>query len=305
MKAYNLDAPDQNYFQDVNLNALPNSIRVELDKIYEEYEKTYILLPGDDDINFFAKHRRTFNKLNELLKADKLFTSHFTSQMLEDSNLKIGFEEVNNKYYKFKNDAYFDWYIAEFYRAGFLEGYNSDFDIGGKTQKIFSTVYKRSDESIDKCNKIFDEYFDFDVLHPHYFYFFGKEEGKFIKAWDYVLKFPKKFESKFAKDIPKSNYIKDEKSNSEINLLKEKKQSKSLLFNGKPLNLKERYKIATEVLNTDKTIRTLNVTDTEKYKLLSYILGCNETNARHLMNGSYCAHVRNEVIQNYIHTLNK
>jgi hypothetical protein len=66
-----------------------------------------------------------------------------------------------------------------------------------------------------------------------------------------------------------------------------KKSDKNLLFNGKDLNLSERYKIADKVLNIDKTIRKLNIGDLEKYKLLSYLLNCNKDSARDLMNGKY------------------
>jgi hypothetical protein len=65
------------------------------------------------------------------------------------------------------------------------------------------------------------------------------------------------------------------------------KTNKSLIFEGSPLNLSERFKIANEVLGIDKKIRTLNIPDLEKYQLLAYILGIDKDNARNLMNGSY------------------
>ncbi|MFV8352019.1 hypothetical protein [Flavobacterium sp. XS2P14] len=64
-------------------------------------------------------------------------------------------------------------------------------------------------------------------------------------------------------------------------------QNKSLLFDGKALNLLERYKIADKVFGIDKKIRTLNIAELEKYQLLAYILGCDKDNARNLMNGCY------------------
>ena len=67
------------------------------------------------------------------------------------------------------------------------------------------------------------------------------------------------------------------------------KPNKSLLFEGKDLNLLERYKIANKVLNVDNAIRKLNIQDLEKYQLLAYILGCDKDNARNLMNGTYNA----------------
>ena len=65
------------------------------------------------------------------------------------------------------------------------------------------------------------------------------------------------------------------------------KESNSVLFNGKKLNLSERYTIANNLLEIDQKIRTLNIKDLEKYQLLAYILGCNKDNARDLMNGKY------------------
>ncbi len=65
------------------------------------------------------------------------------------------------------------------------------------------------------------------------------------------------------------------------------KKNKSLLFEGKGLNLSERYKIANKVLNIDKVIRKLNIKDLEKYQLVAHILGCDKDNARHLCNGTY------------------
>lgn len=74
-----------------------------------------------------------------------------------------------------------------------------------------------------------------------------------------------------------------------INTITKPKTNKSLLFDGKELNLSERFKIANKVLGIDTKIRTLNIPDLEKYQLLAYILGCDKDNARNLMNGSYKA----------------
>ena len=59
------------------------------------------------------------------------------------------------------------------------------------------------------------------------------------------------------------------------------------MFNGKDLNLSERFKIANKVLNIDNKLRTLKINDLKKYELLSFILNCNKDNARDLMNGNY------------------
>ena len=94
------------------------------------------------------------------------------------------------------------------------------------------------------------------------------------------------------------NYFKDK-----LRTLQPK--SKVNLHDGKKLNLSERYEIAKYILEIDNKIRTLNIPDMEKYKLLGYILGCNNTNARHIMNGQYQGKIRWEVINEYLKSLKK
>jgi hypothetical protein len=71
------------------------------------------------------------------------------------------------------------------------------------------------------------------------------------------------------------------------------KSNKNLLFDGKPLNLLERYQIANKVLDIENKINTLNITKDKKNELLSYILDCNIDNAKKLLNGNYDAKPRN------------
>jgi hypothetical protein len=73
----------------------------------------------------------------------------------------------------------------------------------------------------------------------------------------------------------------------EIPKIAKPKPNKSLLFEGKNLNLSERYKIANKVINIEKQIRKLNIKELEKHQLLAYILGCDITTARNLYNGTY------------------
>jgi hypothetical protein len=94
------------------------------------------------------------------------------------------------------------------------------------------------------------------------------------------------------------NLIKD---NENPQPTKPNKPNKSLLFEGKDLNLSERYKIANKVLKIDKEIRKLNAKDLEKHRLLAYILGCDITNARNLMNGTYKSKDRD--LTNYFNEL--
>jgi hypothetical protein len=84
---------------------------------------------------------------------------------------------------------------------------------------------------------------------------------------------------------------------------KEDRNTKGNLLEGKKINLSERYRIANEMFNLDKTIRTLNIQDKEKYKLLAIILDCNETNARLIMNGNYQGKIREDLIHKYLKSL--
>ena len=59
------------------------------------------------------------------------------------------------------------------------------------------------------------------------------------------------------------------------------------MFEGKDLNISDRYNILNKVLDFDKKVHPLNIGELEKYQLLSYILGIDKDNARKLMNGKY------------------
>lgn len=98
------------------------------------------------------------------------------------------------------------------------------------------------------------------------------------------------------------NYIKSLIENNENpKSTKPTKPNKSLLFEGKELNLSERYKIANKVINIEKQIRTLNIKELEKHKLIAHILGCDITNARNLYNGTYNSKDRD--LSNYFNEL--
>lgn len=81
--------------------------------------------------------------------------------------------------------------------------------------------------------------------------------------------------------------------------------NKTKLLNGKQLNLSERYQIADKIFGIDKKIRSLNLLDAEKYKIISLIFDCNPTNARHVMNGKYPAKVKEDLISTYLNDLMK
>lgn len=210
-------------FQDVNINSLPNSIQIEFEQVQKEYELRYYILPKkydskendsiDDGFNYFYTHKKTFKTLFDLLGDGKLNVSLHPNIILNNDILNLGFEEVEHKdknhsnYYKINNEGSFIWFITKYYRNGFLDGYNDKFEVNEEIfenskdelliQNIFSIVYKRSDETISKCEQLFDEYFDIDVLSPHHFYNFGMSEGKFIRAWETITNYQNRFEPLF------------------------------------------------------------------------------------------------------------
>lgn len=81
--------------------------------------------------------------------------------------------------------------------------------------------------------------------------------------------------------------------------------TKSLLFNGKKLNLSERMKIANEVLDFDNKISKLNISDPEKYQLMAYILGNDKDNIRNRITGTRSDKVREKELIKYIENLKR
>ncbi|PQJ82627.1 hypothetical protein [Polaribacter glomeratus] len=82
-------------------------------------------------------------------------------------------------------------------------------------------------------------------------------------------------------------------------------KAKTNTLSGKQINLYERFLIANEVLQIETKIRTLKISEAEKHNLLSLILGCNIDNAKKIMNGSYDAKVKEDLLQDYFKTLKK
>lgn len=85
---------------------------------------------------------------------------------------------------------------------------------------------------------------------------------------------------------------------------KTKVKSSKLSINGEPINNLERFLIANEVFQIEKKLRSLKVSEAEKHNLLSIILNCNIDNAKKIMNGSYDAKVKEDLLAEYYKTLN-
>lgn len=128
-----------------------------------------------------------------------------------------------------------------------------------------NTVINKYREHCEKTNKHIDAFFFIKESSDHN-YKFGFLEYK-LKQIDKSLELEKKYE----------------------NIGLKNNSSKSLLVKGRKLNLLDRFGLANNILNMEAEIRKLNIKDLEKYKLVALILGCNEDNARDLMNGKYNA----------------
>ncbi|RTY94325.1 hypothetical protein EKL32_11245 [Flavobacterium sp. GSN2] len=249
----------------VNESALPKAIRREFNKIYLEF-------------------RGGYNDTCTIIKPYSFLTNeHRKGKLFEN--------EINEEVFVSLRDEKFTKYW-EAYHKGFKKGY-SEFD-GFLTNLPFNDSDNKT-----RINRVFNGVYNkFNRLHPlliqienngyliikSHLQEFGFEVGTFIKCWDIILNNHNLFE-----EIFNSNYTKNVTTPLTVPTTGKTKQNKSLLFDGKELNLLERFKIADKVLDIDKKLRILNIGDLEKYQLLAYILGCNKDNARNLMNGSYKA----------------
>jgi hypothetical protein len=120
------------------------------------------------------------------------------------------------------------------------------------------------------------------------------EKLLYKKGIEIVVKYPNGDHSIVKRTFKKNIKIMVENDNLQsINPTTKAKQNQNLLFEGKPLNLQERYQIANKVLDIEKKINALNITKDKKNELLSYILDCNIDNAKKLLNGNYDAKPRN------------
>ncbi|MDX5585953.1 MAG: hypothetical protein QNK20_13755 [Aureibaculum sp.] len=90
-----------------------------------------------------------------------------------------------------------------------------------------------------------------------------------------------------------------------VQQIKQTRKTKINELEGKTLNLMERFKIANEILDVEKRIRKLKISENEKHILLGYIMGCNEDNAKKIMNGNYDAKIKEDLLTKYIDNLHR
>lgn len=77
--------------------------------------------------------------------------------------------------------------------------------------------------------------------------------------------------------------------------LKDKKKEPNNLFNGKKLNLCERFEMANEILGLQDNLDNLEIPEEEKYVLISYIFNCGYTSARKLATNKYGGYIKDDV----------
>ena len=91
-------------------------------------------------------------------------------------------------------------------------------------------------------------------------------------------------------------------TDSQIENAKVKKNTESLV-EGKRLNLYDRFELLNRLFDFNSKVNSMNISDSDKDKLLSLILGCNQTNARHVKNGKYAAKPQVDLIDRFINHL--
>jgi len=227
-------------------------------------------------INKFEREK----EIEKLIKENKkVFTIHFTSKNLYP---KIDFDILNRS--------------LDISRETIEEAISiTIFNRGSYIPKTNIGIGEHWEDHI-----IVDKYIEIESIEQFIEVFATERETIFSILKSYILYtyYLDKYNNEYNKSI-----VHTVTNTSQSIDLSANKETKTLLIQGKKLNLLERYEIAKDILDIDNKIRRLNISDTEKYKLLGYILGCNTTNARHIMNGKYQGKIRENVINEYLNSL--
>jgi hypothetical protein len=250
---------------------------------FKEYENDLFKVIDDMVLKFFNLEEENYGK-----KVKKRFVTlegHDFFKKFNDS-VNIGF----SKLFKFShhNNIYFTLCSSIVYENTFDDRFK---------------VYENEYIDIKKIEFIASEYTE--IVNSYYYQRFrviwGLKELELLKNAE-VKK--RKFlenllrennctvETTYAENSPfepTQFYVEIIEQNSQAQITTKPKTNKSLMLNGKGLNLKDRYTILNKVLDFDKIVHPLNIGELEKYQLLAYILGCDKDNARKLMNGSHDA----------------
>jgi len=128
------------------------------------------------------------------------------------------------------------------------------------------------------------------------------------KFWDYLEELDRK-SAFISLKLRRIGHIIQDDSKNGVRAVKaniEDKQTKSLTFEGKPLNMNERWTIADKLFNIDNIIRKLNITKDEKNQLISFVFGCHIDTSKDVLNGTYKGSMtRKEEIQEYLDKITK
>lgn len=204
MSKYNKDYRERDYFLNINSDALPRQMQMEFNKVKVQYE----VISCEFDENYqeieIGINKDILCKFKELLSDKKLRVT--ISEMFlfkEPSTIEYGFskfEHQNLIYFNITGQDYLGWFLKQTYTQGFLEGYNYKFE---SDFELFHTVFKNNN---DQYSNILNKNFKNPVIDFHYLTLYGVEKGKFLSAWNMILKRPFDFERFF--EYEKSEVIK-------------------------------------------------------------------------------------------------
>ncbi len=204
-----------NNIKDKNPKALPNYIREDFEIVLENFECGAFSTDNEENDGYFI-HKELFVKLERLYKKNELFVNLHPNVIFGDPlYLKSNFELVgqcannNGDYYRYSHDASFLSFVCFHYKTGFNFGYyDEDFDnIDSKhyfkkskneflINKIFNLAYS-SPYLAFKLKEIMDESYNKHVIISYRLEKYAKKVGQFIRAWEIITQYPKKFEQLF------------------------------------------------------------------------------------------------------------
>jgi hypothetical protein len=110
---------------------------------------------------------------------------------------------------------------------------------------------------------------------------------------------------KIRKTVDTTDIQEIEKSVKKISTSKNKRAS-DILFEGKKLNISDKYHIACKIFGIDKKMEFMgHLSATEKHILLSNIMNCNQQTARELFNGTQQKRtpIQHNIVDDYLKTL--
>lgn len=258
------------------------------------------------EINSFLFYKNTFENSDIQITFDDVINENILKLFLLKSQNKDYlnlqnqvYSEINTKFElilksSIEHKIYFKFCVFETYKDTFeyrlndyktkYLGFNNEDFVKKEIEFTINTIeYFLSNEYWNETNKEIlknnkNKIFEFlkNQLSTYTIYIRQDDGAKEIGINQYIIVFDK---------INENNELKKDNQTVKIN--------KNLLFDGKSLNLLERYQIANKVLDIEKKINALNITKDKKNELLSYILDCNIDNAKKLLNGNYDAKPRN------------